>query len=110
MLENRLFDRHHGAIGRYPSPAIASVPDGKSKLRDHDLCSRLVHLNRKIMLQFRRTHVIAHHLADRSPPLRNLHPRLRTKTVSAVGISDLPMAANGESDIPTAETVFVRRR
>ena len=59
MLENRLFDRHHGAIGRYQRPTISSVPDKKSELGNHYLRSCLVHLDRKIVLQFRRTHVIA---------------------------------------------------
>src|SRR5207244_7586691 len=56
-------------------PAIPPVPNVKPKLRDHQLRPRLVHLNGKIMLQLRRTHMLAHHLADCLSPFCSLHRR-----------------------------------
>ena len=73
VLQDRLLDRHHRTVGRYQSPTVAPVADVKSQLRDHQLRPRLVHLDRKIMLQLRRAHMVAHQVANRLSPCRNFH-------------------------------------
>ena len=73
VLKNFLLDRHHRAVGRNVGPAVATVADVEAELRDHQLRPALVHLDRKIVLQFRRAHVVSHHLAYNVPPLRDLH-------------------------------------
>ena len=69
MFENALFDCEDWTVGGDMRPTFAPVAHEQALLRHHDRGPRLSHFNREIVLEFRRAHIIAHHVSQPFVPL-----------------------------------------